>query len=810
MRISIKYKFVFFSAFLLFSLTIAISVFSITIDRNYIISNTREHISSVLRYFYETVINDTKENILEQGVMFSYNRKAVELIEKNDIKDLNDIFESYFNTGQFDLLFIYRDKKLIVSNKKDYGEYKMFLDGIMSWYDVDKNIVFVDGNEGLGLFVFSILPIKNDKDRTIGNIVIGTDLSNPKYTDNIYKTYHIDSSIFFKNKRINTTLSYEGRKQIGSLVDPEVAETVLGKNMTYSGQTYVTGIAYIASYLPIEGRDGKPIGILAVGTSMLSVEKVINKIILFILLFSFFMLILVITLAYLWSSFRMTKPIILVSQALKNISKRNLVIPKLVTDAKRNDEITDLYVAVNDMIKEMKEYEGKLEYAAFYDNMTKLPNKMLLFKIYSCPDYVLKNQKHCEGSDDQCECFQAEGKLGVMLYINVDDLKTVNSIFGHFIGDSLIKKIASRLKKIADRYDYFASRYGGDEFIICNNNIGKRGDILNLADEIIQEMKEPFDISGNIINTSVSIGISLCPENGKNLNQLIKNSDVAMRKAKEKGKNVYGFFNDKMMNELTNRIKMENELKQSVKDENFTVHFQPKYSMNENNITGFEALARWKNGDGEFVSPEIFIPMAERTGCIIRLGEWILRKSFEFIRNLNSKNAKNYSVSINISVAQIMQENFISLVETFMREYMISPEFVEFEITESVLIESYELVKIKIEHLRMMGIGIALDDFGKGYSSLGYLKTLPITTLKIDKIFIDDILDPGRNGNLAEDIIRIGHRMNLKIIAEGIETKEQFEMLKKYGCDIIQGYYISKALPENDLIGLLNNFNNLI
>lgn len=804
-RINIKFRFVIFSVTILLIVSLSISIFSITIIRSHIFDLTKRNLSSTLKYFNVVAINDIKNIVLEYGKLLSENKKLAELIDKEDKKAIYKTFSSYINSKNFDIILIYRKDKIIISNKNLNNDFNYFIEKTLSLNDLSRNTVFIEGDKKLGLFIFSANLVKNEKNQTIGKIVIGFDLLKSKYTEDIKNNFNIDATIYYKNERINTTVNKNGIRQTKTYLDPNISKILLNENKNYSGVSNVVGIKYFSSYLPIIGSNGNPIGILAVGSPVSDIEKDINKVIIFILIFTFFSCLVVIFIAYFWSSKGTAEPVIMVSKALKNISERNLDLSDFKINRKRNDEITDLGNSLLIMVNSIKEYEGKLEYAAYYDNLTKLPNKMLLFRVYGCKNYSIKGQKHCEDMDDNCECFQIIGRLGVILYLNIDNLKIVNNIFGYSTGDLLVVDIAKRIKKTAAKYNYSSFRFTGDEFVLCNNDLVDKNEVEKFVNDILGVMKEPFSIAGNIINTTVSIGISICPENGKNINQLLRNSDIAMQKAKEKGKKHYEFFNSFMEEEFKIKIEMEKELKHSIVKEDFFLNYQPKYCFETNKIDGFEALVRWKDSKNEIISPAVFIPLAEETGSIIRLGEWIIKQSFEFIKNLNIKMNFKYVISINISVSQIIQENFVSYIEDCLKQYIVDPDCIEFEITESILIESFEIVKDKLEYLRNMGFGLALDDFGKGYSSLSYLKLLPISTLKIDKYFIDDILEHKKNSNITEDIIRIGHRMNLKIVAEGVENKKQLELLRKFGCDYIQGYYISKPLQEEELIEILNN-----
>jgi EAL domain-containing protein (putative c-di-GMP-specific phosphodiesterase class I) len=342
-------------------------------------------------------------------------------------------------------------------------------------------------------------------------------------------------------------------------------------------------------------------------------------------------------------------------------------------------------------------------------------------------------------------------------------------------------------------------RLGGDEFVYFVCNIQSQNTAYLFADSILKQFEKPFVIGDNSLIVTISIGIALFPENGDNIDALVRNADMAMYKVKNSGKNGISFFSQTIKEELLERINIEKYFDKALQNEEFLIYYQPQITTNSSEIDGFEALIRWNSSELGMLSPFKFVRIAEETGFIIPLGEWILRTSCNYIKTLNQLYQKNYKIAVNISVIQLMQDNFVTMIKDILTELAFPPALLELEITESVIMESAEMLRDKFEQLREMGIGIALDDFGTGYSSLAYLKQIPITTLKVDKLFIDDITLSEDGMNLADSIIDIGHKMNLTIVAEGVETPEQVQYLKSSGCDIIQGYYYSKPLNQLSL-----------
>lgn len=296
------------------------------------------------------------------------------------------------------------------------------------------------------------------------------------------------------------------------------------------------------------------------------------------------------------------------------------------------------------------------------------------------------------------------------------------------------------------------------------------------------------------------------PEDGQDLDILLRNADMAMYKVKEKGKKGYRCFHNLFKEEFLERIHIENYFKKALDEQEFQLFYQPQINVNADSIDGFEALIRWDSPELGYLPPLKFIPIAEENGFIITLGEWILRTSCIYIKMLNDRIQANYKISVNISVIQLLQDDFANIVKNILEKTGLDASLLELEITESVIMESAKVITKKIAELREIGVRIALDDFGTGYSSLSYVKSLPITTLKIDKIFVDDIKNSDSNTNVTDTIIDLGHKMELTIIAEGVETEAQLAYLIENGCDVIQGYLYSKPLPEKELEKWICNF----
>ncbi|HEY3423669.1 MAG TPA: EAL domain-containing protein [Negativicutes bacterium] len=438
-------------------------------------------------------------------------------------------------------------------------------------------------------------------------------------------------------------------------------------------------------------------------------------------------------------------------------------------------------------ITELRAQEQKIERMAYYDSLTNLPNRKLLAERF--------NQQLIEAG--------TENAISAILIIDIDNFKRINDTIGYTFGDRLLVEIGNKFIALAGQ-QHIVAKLGGDEFIVLLTEVGGRSLAREHAEKIMQLFESPFVINNNSFHISASIGIALCPDDGTDVDELLKNADTAMNKVKESGKRSYRFFESTMNDAVVEKINLDRYLRAAIANHEFILYYQPQINILTGKMTGFEALIRWLSPEYGMISPLKFISLAEESGLILPIGEWVLRTACLFNKNLQDKGCGTFYVSVNISVVQLIQDNFINMVVDILQETGLSPTFLELEITETVLMDSFESNVQKLETLKAMGIKISLDDFGKGYSSLNYLKQLPITTLKIDKSFIDDITSDNVNAAITSSIIMLAHEMGLKVIAEGVETQEQFNHLNVNNCDMIQGYLISKPIPGEEIDRLFN------
>lgn len=434
-------------------------------------------------------------------------------------------------------------------------------------------------------------------------------------------------------------------------------------------------------------------------------------------------------------------------------------------------------------ISDRKYKEERIKHMAYYDALTGLANRELLIEVAKEALSVTTNSN----------------KRSALIFIDIDNFKLINDTYGHSWGDKLLVSISKRLSALVVDVGMVA-RWGGDEIVLFLPAMDSIEEVTAYADKMMQELEEPTNVNGHDFHITASAGMAVYPEHGDNVEELLRNADMAMYAAKTSGKHIYRFFDKSMHDAVVEKMLLEARLRQTVDNGELRLYYQPQYNMKAAQIEGFEALLRWESPDYGMVSPLKFIPLAEETGLIVGIGNWVLREACTFNQALYARGQGRLCTAVNISVVQLIQKDFVQVVAEVLAETGLPPEYLELEITESVLMERFEDNVRKLEELRSKGVRIALDDFGSGYSSLTYLKKLPITALKIDKGFIDDIAIGDNNIAITGSIIELAHEMGLVVVAEGVETEEQFAYLKQKSCDYIQGYLISRPLPPEEFI----------
>lgn len=437
-------------------------------------------------------------------------------------------------------------------------------------------------------------------------------------------------------------------------------------------------------------------------------------------------------------------------------------------------------------ITETKKNEEIIYNMAYYDTLTELPNGVFLRQEYSSRlENALLNAKH----------------LAVIL-VDIDNFKSVNDIVGHQVGDEVLKKISKTYKSML-KEEYYFFHLGGDNFCIIIEHDDALLEAKEVADKIIKMSESVMIINNFEFYISSSIGISLFPEHGTDIEMLLKNGETAMYCAKEYGKNNYFVFDENMNIRTLEKLDMEKSLRHAIRNQEFVVYYQPQFSINSGEVIGMEALVRWNHPRLGFIQPMSFIPLAEETGLIIPIGEQILEIVCKQIKEWQGRGCQCVPIAVNISARQFENADILGTIDKVIEEADIKSDLIEIEITETMAMADFDYAVKILEGLKKRGIKVSLDDFGTGYSSLNYLKKLPINRVKIDKSFVNDLNSGACEEVIAEAVINIAHSMNLSVIAEGIENEKQLEFLKQKDCDIAQGYLFSKPVPNVEVEKLI-------
>ncbi|WP_285835920.1 bifunctional diguanylate cyclase/phosphodiesterase [Planococcus sp. NCCP-2050] len=393
-----------------------------------------------------------------------------------------------------------------------------------------------------------------------------------------------------------------------------------------------------------------------------------------------------------------------------------------------------------------------------------------------------------------------------LLFLDLDRFKQINDSLGHDIGDLLLMSVAERIRGLLKNKDILA-RYGGDEFVVALTAIKHPREAANMAEKIIEVLETPFHLADEEIYISTSIGISLYPIDGMTLDDMLRKADKAMYYAKQNGRNQYCFYFDDLKTASKRLVLMEAELRKAIENRTFMMHYQPKVDIQTKRVTGFESLIRWESEKLGVVAPSEFIPFAEETGLIISLSEAIIETVCRDFIVMNFNDSLNVPISINISSLHFQQPNFVASIKMIFEKMNCQPSFFELELTEHTIMDNVAETTVKLQELRDLGFSIAVDDFGTGYSSLSYLSRFPIDQLKVDSSFVKEIVSIKENEFIVDAIINLAHSLRLTVVAEGVETPEQVQLLTELGCDMIQGYIYSKAMAAEELLAFIEIWN---
>ncbi len=430
--------------------------------------------------------------------------------------------------------------------------------------------------------------------------------------------------------------------------------------------------------------------------------------------------------------------------------------------------------------KGLNENEQKLYQLANYDRLTDLHNRTYFAELF---EHQIRQQKHGQQA---------------LLFIDLDSFKVVNDNFGHNIGDELLQRVAERFRDQLSDKDIIC-RHGGDEFLVMPESKGSKGGIENLCVNLINALNSSFAIKEHTLHVGCSIGVAYYPEHGHDYLSLLRAADIAMYRAKTQGSEQFQIYNDSLAKELHNKNQLALDLRKAIEQGELSLVYQPKISLTTQDVVGYEALVRWRNKNGEDIEPSVFISIAEEFSLVNKLGEWLVSSVCKQLRLWRKENQSIKKIAINISAKQLLRSDFVTEIVRITNQYDLDASVLELELTESVFIESSEDTLRKLNKLSDLGYSLVIDDYGTGYASLGYLKRFPVSGLKIDKSFIDEILDSEQDRTIVGSTIALAHELGLEIIAEGVENDAQLRLLKQLGCDILQGYYFSKPLSAEEV-----------
>jgi len=476
------------------------------------------------------------------------------------------------------------------------------------------------------------------------------------------------------------------------------------------------------------------------------------------------------------------RPIRETTYALRQQASGKFVSLKQVAALRETRELAD---AFHSMRSQVEERQKRLDYMAHHDELTRLPNRALFYQHLEKAIAAGKKSNH----------------LVALFFLDLDRFKKINDTLGHGVGDELLRKVAKRLKTILPECKL--ARFGGDEFAIIAEGINDKSYVVFLGEKILQIFHSPFKIKKNTLRVSTSIGIAMSPVDSDTVSDLLKAADTAMYVAKSHGRNRYWFFTEKMSRMVKEKLVLENELHQAIQENQFEVYYQPVVTLNEQQLTGFECLLRWNHPERGVLPPAYFIDMLDETGLIKDVTLWLLQQTTAMLEKFAGSGCFELSLSINLTARMLQDSGFSSKLLRHLMEKKPEPKKLVIEMTEDALAEYFYDANETLQALRTLGVRVAIDDFGTGQSSLDHLRSFQFDQIKIDKSYVQDVIDDSGDASLVKAIIQMGHSFGMQIVAEGVETVGQLEFLQRHDCDLMQGFLISKAVPVNQALEMV-------
>jgi len=764
---------------------IAIIIYGCTV--NHFIREKKEEMISLVQTQGHSLEN-LMDGYISKTQLLANNKQLIEYMEKNQYispieSETNRLKEHLSKVSGEDWFILNQDKKVVVASGKVSAS--IVIEDIINFKDIWKKHLSVSniirGNDGQNIINIAV-PIYSSSDEIIGTLcrvldkeVLSKVLLQTSFEDNEH--------LYIVDRDLETVEYSHGEKEeakleaeyLMSLLTSDKALSIDIDNHIYTNQNKHI---YVACY-DIEGNSW---------TLCMVQDRVQMRYTIYI---TGVMIIVGIALMILGINLLGRKFI----KEMMSADKVELEKINSFCSYPTEDEFDVVSNSYNEMVIILEENHKNLE--DVYEELTVMKKNVFFDGLTGC----LSRVAFIERLDERLNNADSNS-LVALLFIDLDDFKKVNDALTHTMGDKVLNYVGQRLIGLIDT-DSFVGRFGGDEFVICKTQFKDIDEIHDLVYSVLSVFEEQLNINDVKVHLTCSVGVAIYPQDGVDSNMLMRNANTAMYKVKDNGKNSYSFYTKAMSQTLNRKLLIEEVMREGLGNQSFYLQFQPIVDSKIGSTVGCEALIRLRDHELGFISPGEFIPIAEESDLIIKIGDWVLENALLALKNIQSEDCPQFTMNINISSVQIRNKNFLEKLKAAINKTGINPETIKLEVTESVLIEDIQKSIELFKQIKDMGIHIALDDFGTGYSSLNYLRNIPLDVLKIDKSFVDEITTSKVLSEIVDSIINMAHALDLLVVAEGVEDQMQLEVLKKKGCDRIQGYYYSKPLELSELKGRL-------